>query len=63
MTMANVLSNFKFDIVCMQEYFNYKESYTDCTDWNNCKNYISTYYKGGNELKFMSLLHAPLRSV
>jgi hypothetical protein len=61
MTMANVLSNYKFDIVCMQEYFNYKESYTDCTDWNNCKNYISTYYKGGNELKFMSLLHAPLR--
>ena len=61
MTMANVLSHFKFDIVCMQEYFNYKESYTDCTDWNNCKNYISTHYKGGNELKFMSLLHAPLR--
>ncbi len=61
MTMANVLSNFKFDIVCMQEYFNYKESYTDCTDWNNCQNYISTHYKGGNELKFMSLLHAPLR--
>ncbi len=61
MTMANVLSNYKFDIVCLQEYFNYKTSYTDCTDWNNCKNYISTYYKGGNELKFMSLFHAPLR--
>ena len=61
MTMANVLSNYKFDIVCMQEYFNYKDSYTDCTDWDNCKNYISNYYKGGNELKFMSLLHAPLR--
>ncbi len=61
MTMASVLANYKFDIVCMQEYFNYKTSYTDCTDWNNCRNYILNNYKGGNELKFISLLHAPLR--
>ncbi len=60
-SMASVLANYKFDIVCMQEYFNYKTSYTDCTDWNNCRNYILNNYKGGNELKFMSLLHAPLR--
>ncbi len=59
--MASVLSTYKFDIVCMQEYFNYKTSYTNCTDWNNCKNYIVNNYKGGNTLKFMSLLHAPLR--
>jgi hypothetical protein len=45
----------------MQEYFNYKTSYTDCTDWNNCHDYIVENYKGGNELKFISLFHAPLR--
>ena len=60
-TMKSVLSTYKFDIVCMQEYFNYKTSYTNCTDWNNCRNYILENYKGGNELKFISLLHAPLR--
>lgn len=60
-TMESVLINYKFDIVCMQEYFNYKTSYTDCTDWNNCHDYIVNNYKGGNELKFISLLHAPMR--
>jgi hypothetical protein len=45
----------------MQEYFNYKTSYEDCTDWNNCKEYIVNNYRGGNDLKFMSLFHAPLR--
>ena len=60
-TMADVLSTYKFDIVCMQEYFNYKTSYTNCADWNSCRNYIMNNYKGGNSLKFMSLFHAPLR--
>ena len=60
-TMASVLSTYQFDIVCMQEYFNYKESYTDVTDWNNCRNYIMSNYKGGNALEFISLFHAPLR--
>ena len=60
-TMKSVLSNYTFDIVCLQEYFSYKTSYTDCTDWNNCRNFIVDNYKGDNELKFMSLLHAPLR--
>ncbi|MBO5875003.1 MAG: hypothetical protein J6Q20_00585 [Alistipes sp.] len=61
-TMADVLSTYTFDIVCLQEYFNYKTSYTDCRDWNYCRNYILKNYKGGNELKFISLFHAPLRS-
>ncbi len=60
-TMASVLATYKFDIVCVQEYFNYKTSYTNCNDWNNCRNYILNNYKGDNELKFISLLHAPLR--
>lgn len=60
-TMAQVLSAYTFDIVCMQEYFNYKTEFTEATDWNNCRNYILTNYKGGNPLKFISLFHAPLR--
>lgn len=61
MPMSSVLAYYKFDIVCLQEYFNKKDSYTDCTDWNNCKDYILNNYKGGNELKFISLFHAPAR--
>ncbi len=60
-TMASVLSDYKFDIVCVQEYFNYKTSYTNCNDWNKCRDFILKNYKGGNDLKFISLLHAPLR--
>ena len=60
-TMKSVLADYKFDVVSMQEYFNYKSSYEDCTDWNNCHNYIVNNYKGDNELKFVSLFHAPLR--
>lgn len=60
-TMAQVLSDYKFDIVSMQEYFNYKTEYTAATDWENCKNYITSNYKGGNALEFVSLFHAPLR--
>lgn len=60
-TMQSVLSTYKFDIVCMQEYFNYKTSYENCADWNNCRDYITANYKGGNALEFISLFHAPLR--
>lgn len=60
-TMKSVLSTYSFDIVCMQEYFNYKSEYTDVTDWNNCHDYIVSNYNGGNELEFISLFHAPLR--
>ena len=61
MTMKSVLEKYRFDIVCMQEYFNYQTSYTDCKDWNNCRDYILEHYAGSNELEFISLLHAPLR--
>lgn len=60
-TMASVLSTFKFDLVSMQEYFNYKKEYAEVTDWNNCRDYIVSNYKGGNALEFVSLFHAPLR--
>jgi hypothetical protein len=60
-TMAEVLSAYTFDIVCMQEYFNKKTEYVDVTDWNNCRDYIVSNYKGGNSLEFVSLFHAPWR--
>ena len=62
MNMSQVLSSYKFDIVCLQEYFNYKENYTDVADWNNCRDYIAANYTGGNGLEFISLFHAPLRT-
>lgn len=63
-TMQQILSTYTFDIVCMQEYFNYKSSYTDAdlADWNNCRDYIRSHYTGGNGLEFISLFHAPLRA-
>ncbi len=62
-TMSEILANYTFDIVCLQEYFNGKSSYTDAdlSDWNNCKNYIEANYQGGNGLEFISLFHAPKR--
>lgn len=63
-TMSSVLSNYTFDIVCLQEYFNERTTFTesDLTDWNNCVSYIQTHYAGGNALKFITLYHAPKRS-
>lgn len=63
-TMASILTTYKFDIVSIQEYFNYKQTYTDTdlSDWNNCKDYITSHYTGGNGLKYITLFHAPLRS-
>lgn len=63
-TMSYILSNYEFDVVCMQEYFNYKSTYTDSdlVDWNNCRDYIVSNYTGGNSLEFISLFHAPLRA-
>lgn len=61
-TMADVLSTYTFNIVCVQEYFNYKETYTATTDFENVVEYIRANYQGGNALKFITLFHAPLRS-
>lgn len=60
--ITDVLTNYKFDIVCMQEFFNNKTTYMDLTDWTNCQNYIVGHYTGGNALEFISLFPAPLRS-
>lgn len=59
--MSDILSKYRFNIVCMQEYFNRKTSYTDTdlADWNNCRDYIVSNYAGGNGLEFISLFHSP----
>lgn len=59
--MSDILKTYKFNIVCMQEYFNRKTSYTDenLTDWTNCRDYIVSNYMGGNALEFISLFHSP----
>ena len=62
-TMADVLSNHTFDVVCMQEYFNYKNEYTDAdiATWNACRDYLTANYAGTNGFEFVSLFHAPKR--
>jgi hypothetical protein len=59
--MSSILSTYRFDIVCLQEYFNYKSSYTDAdlTDFNNCVNYIRANYN--YPFKVATLFHAPKR--
>jgi hypothetical protein len=64
-TMSSVLSTFQFDIVCLQDYFNYKPAYStdsDMAGWKNCRDYITANYSGGNGLEFIALVHAPLRN-
>lgn len=61
-TLQSVLSTYTFDIVCLQEYFNYKTSFTvdDLAPFNNIVDYIRSNYSGN--FKVITLLHAPLRS-
>lgn len=61
-TMQSILASYKFDIVCLQEYFNYKTTYADAdlADFNNCVDYIRSHYN--RNFKVVSLFHAPLRS-
>lgn len=63
MNMKDILKTYSFDIVCMQEYFNYKTSFTvdNLSGWNNCQNFIRDNYTGTNSLKFVELFHAPKR--
>lgn len=59
-TINNILTDYSFDIVCMQEYFTGRSNYTesDLVDWNNCQNYILLHYTK-NPIEFITLFHAP----
>ena len=63
-TLKQILQEYKFDVVCLQDYFSKKSTYTDADIevWNNCIKYVIDNYTGGNSLKFISLFHAPRRS-
>ncbi len=62
MKMSNILKN-KFDMVCIQEYFNYKESYTteNLVDFNNVVNYLKEHCN--HPFKVATLFHQPKRDV
>ena len=57
-TMATVLSSYKFDIVSIQEYFNYQES-ADVNVFNSIVEYIEDHYN--YPFKVVTLFHQPKR--
>ena len=62
-TMRYILETYKFDVVCMQDYFTFRSTFTveDLEGWNNCQTFIEEHYTGGNPLKFVTLMPAPVR--
>lgn len=61
-----VRNNVPADLICMQEYFNYKDSYTasDCVYYNNIVKYlknVNTGVIGTRNPEFACLIHAPKR--
>ena len=60
-TMSDVLSKYKYDIICLQEYFNYMDSYTD-TD-KAAYDGILTYLKNNHQgvFKVATFIHPPKR--
>lgn len=61
-TIKEILAQYKFDILCLQEYFNYKESYTEA-DIEVYKNVIKFIEDNYNEpFKLVTLLHQPKRN-
>lgn len=60
-TIKEILAQYKFDILCLQEYFNYKESYTEA-DIEVYKNVIKFIEENYNEpFKLVTLFHQPKR--
>lgn len=57
-TMSSVLSTYKFDIVSIQEYFNYQET-INVSVFNSVVEYIENHY--GYPFKVVTLFHQPKR--
>ena len=57
--LSTVLSTYTFDILCLQQYFNY-QSNADTTSFNSIIEYIENNYV--HPFKVITLFHAPLRS-
>ena len=62
-TMADVLATYKFDIVSLQEYFNYKSTYSDADKqtYLDVISYIRNNYSG--VFKVATFFHQPKRDV
>ncbi len=63
-TMSQILQDYRFDIVCLQEYFNYKTEYSDADKqvYEDVIKYITDNHPQDN-LKFITLFHQPKRDV
>lgn len=57
-TMDYVLSNFKYDVISIQEYFNYQEV-TDVSTFNSIVSYIENHH--ARPFKVVTLFHQPKR--
>lgn len=57
--MSTILSTYTFDIVCLQEYFNYQET-ANMGAFNGIIEYIENHYT--YPFKVVTLFHQPLRS-
>lgn len=60
-TIDDILNNYSFDTICLQEYFNYKETYgaSDIAVYNNIVNFIEDRYT--QPFKLITLFHQPKR--
>lgn len=63
--MTDVLTNYQFDVVCIQEYFreNINTNYTvdDLVHWDNIVSYLCQHYTK-NSLEFITFAHSPRRN-
>lgn len=63
-TMSQILQDYRFDIVCLQEYFNYKTEYSDDDKqvYEDVIKYLTDNHPQDN-LKFITLFHQPKRDI
>lgn len=59
--MADVLDKYSYDIICLQEYFNYMETYTDADKaaYDGVLTYLKNHHSGA--FKVATLMHPPKR--
>lgn len=60
-SMADILSKYSYDVICLQEYFNYMTTYTD-TDkaaYDGVLTYLKNHHSGA--FKVATLMHPPKR--
>ena len=62
-TIASILSTYTFDVVCLEEYFNYKRANGYTAEDKQVFNDIITYIRGhyNKAFKVVSFFHQPLR--